>query len=388
MIAGCVVSPRQTRYAPSGDSGAAGRDAPSSDACFRRRGGRGGRVSWARAAAQTHPPTQHRNRGLALVTSQKIFICRRLHLSHLALLQTDERGRSCGTPVHGGLSRPDGRSSGCGTLLSAHSHEDPTAGFTICCRKSMPPRLRPGKVGRHVAPRTWCTSLTGECEMFLTWPAPCTLPAAHPVGPGSVLKSGRVRQRSTRSTDFLSRFPPPRDWTHRARPAQARAAFYHYAVAVTLAQLVYQTKTEHGLIYRFIPTTPRSSAGGKLRALGPRTELSTPNYAETAAPSCGQCPSRQWLTSIYPSRKTLAPRAARGPRLRPRQGSVLQKRVFSLHQRWPFATRANFFATAPARRKAHPPKNPTREHSNSISSPTTRPCSKVATTSRSRRGAI
>ena len=72
-------------------------------------------------------------------------------------------------------------------------------------------------------------------------------------------------------------------------PLKAMGRFMHEAVAVDpRTSIVYQTEDRvDGLIYRFIPTTPRNlAAGGRLQVLAARDTktLDTRNYAETGAP--------------------------------------------------------------------------------------------------------
>jgi uncharacterized protein len=85
-------------------------------------------------------------------------------------------------------------------------------------------------------------------------------------------------------------------------PLKAMGRFNHEAVAVEpRTSIVYQTEDRNdGLIYRFIPTTPRVLAnGGRLQVLAARDSktLDTRNYAETGAPKIpiGQDIPVRWL---------------------------------------------------------------------------------------------
>lgn len=80
-------------------------------------------------------------------------------------------------------------------------------------------------------------------------------------------------------------------------PLKGMGRFQHEAVAVDpRTSIVYQTEDRaDGLIYRYIPNTPRMlAAGGRLQVLSVRDKktLDTRNYAETGAPKVAV---REWL---------------------------------------------------------------------------------------------
>ena len=87
-----------------------------------------------------------------------------------------------------------------------------------------------------------------------------------------------------------------------AVPLKAMGRFYHEAVAVEpRTSIVYQTEDRvDGLIYRFIPSTPRVLAnGGRLQVLAirDRKTFDTRNYAETGAPRLpvGESQAVRWI---------------------------------------------------------------------------------------------